>query len=284
MFPAITSKIRDTIKRRYELIPYLYSCALESHQYATPPQRWVGWGYETDPEVWTPALLKGEAQYWLGDTLLIGGVYEPGVSSARIYLPRARNPSIPSYGASIISSLADPDSEPEEGYVNLNTPYQYLLAGQWVSIESPWQSSIPVLAKIGGAIPVGKPVVTSSPLDNENEFPSLAPDDYRGVEIFPPKGTSNGYVWKNIWYEDDGLSARPKISIFTISYSSTETKVVVTFEKDIQKDGGFVPLWKELRIILPVGDERNIIGSDGTNAASLGKDVCGRRVFKIAVA
>lgn len=31
MYPEITPLIRDAIKRRYELIPYLYSLMLESH-------------------------------------------------------------------------------------------------------------------------------------------------------------------------------------------------------------------------------------------------------------
>jgi alpha-glucosidase (family GH31 glycosyl hydrolase) len=281
MFPAVTPMVRDTIKRRYELIPYLYSCALESHQYAIPPQRWVGWGYEADPEVWTPALLKGEAQYWLGDTLLIGGVYEPGLSTARMYLPRAKKPNT-TYGEALINgSLVNLESAPE-GYINLNAPYQHILAGQWATIDSPWQASIPVLAKIGGAIPVGKPAATSSPMEDRTEFPSLVADDYRGVEIFPPKGNSNGYIWKNKWYEDDGLSANPKISTFALSYSSTEATVMVTFEKHIQKEGGFVPLWKQLSIILPIGDERVATGSDGKTSIDLGRDTRGRRVFQIA--
>jgi hypothetical protein len=36
-----------------------YSLGLESHKFATPPQRWTGWGYESDPEVWTKALSTG---------------------------------------------------------------------------------------------------------------------------------------------------------------------------------------------------------------------------------
>jgi alpha-glucosidase (family GH31 glycosyl hydrolase) len=283
MFPAITPMIRDTIKRRYELIPYLYSSALESHRYAIPPQRWVGWGYESDPEVWTSALLKGEAQYWLGDTLLIGGVYEPGLSTSRMYLPCARKPSPSSSEASETSNLNDRNSEPKDGYINLNTPYQHLSAGQWVTIDSPWQTSIPVLAKIGGAIPIGKPAATASPLEQKAEFPSLVADDYRAVEIFPPKRSSNGRLWKNTWYEDDGLSARPNISSFTISYSSTVSNVVVTFEKNIQKDGGYIPLWKELFIILPVFDERVVTGFSGKTTTDMGRDSRGRRVFKISI-
>ncbi len=88
MYPEVTPIIRAAIKRRYELMPYIYSLALESHLTASPAQRWVGWGYEDDPNVWTSELLRGEEQYWLGDSLLIGGVYESGLSEAKLYLPK----------------------------------------------------------------------------------------------------------------------------------------------------------------------------------------------------
>ena len=80
MYPEITPLVRKAIKRRYEIMPYIYSLGLESHLTASPPQRWIGWGYESDPEVWSKKLKRGEEQYWFGDTFLVGGVYEPGLS------------------------------------------------------------------------------------------------------------------------------------------------------------------------------------------------------------
>lgn len=126
MYPETTDIIiRKAIKRRYELIPYLYSLALESHMTASPPQRWTGWGYESDPEVWSNRLLTdGETQYWLGDSLLIGGVYEPGQSTTSIYLP-ART------------------SESDTQYLNLNKPQEYFKAGQWIQVASEWKESTP---------------------------------------------------------------------------------------------------------------------------------------------
>jgi hypothetical protein len=281
MYPSITPLIRDAIKRRYELIPYLYSLALESHLTATPPQRWVGWGYEADSEVWTSSLLNGETQYWLGDTLLIGGVYEPSVDTARIYLPSARKSS----------NSNDTIPEPEEGYINLNAPYQHLPAGQWTTIPSTWTTSIPLLAKIGGAILIGKPQPTLSPLDDPTEFPSLVADDYRAVEIFPPKGSSKGHMWTNIWYEDDGISAQPEIARFELSYACDEDVVrVVGFEK---KGGDYQPAWKSLTVFLPVADERvvtvtlgGVAGRDRekTDVEHLGRDARGRRIFRFPVA
>jgi alpha-glucosidase (family GH31 glycosyl hydrolase) len=244
MYPEVTPLVRVAIKRRYELIPYLYSLALESHLTASPAQRWVGWGYEDDRNVWAPELLGGEEQYWLGDSLLIGGVYEPGVSKARLYLPKK-------------SSRGQQGTMEFEGFINLNKPYQHLEPGQWVSLDADWRNSIPILAKVGGAVPVGRDVQTTSVGENRNISPNLPEDDYRGVEIFPPKGSSNGKKYHNTWYEDDGIASKPSVARFILSYSCTQETVLVDLE---MKLGGYKPKWEQLSIILPVGDERVVIG------------------------
>ncbi|KAF1937040.1 hypothetical protein EJ02DRAFT_515461 [Clathrospora elynae] len=254
MYEETTGLVRDIIKRRYELIPYLYSLALESHQSATPPQRWTGWGYESDPEVWDNKIITdGETQYWLGDALLVGGVFEAGAQSAKMYLP---------------SCPTDPDTQ----YLDLNNePQTYYTAGQWVNVPAKWTDSIPVLAKIGTAIPVGRAEQVLSAGETQNPA-NLPLDEYRGVEIFPPENSSNGKVFANTWYEDDGVSPPPaRISVFEIRYETTETQVLVQYEEKLQS--GFRPAWNELDIILPVGDERtvNFNGKEMTRLKEDGK-------------
>ncbi|CZT11350.1 probable alpha-glucosidase [Rhynchosporium agropyri] len=252
MYPEITPLVRDAIKRRYELIPYLYSLMLESHLTALAPQRWIGWGYESDPEVWTPEVMAGETQYWLGSTLLVGGVYEPGKSTARMYLPKNNH-----------------------GYLNLNAPYQYLAGGQWVELESPWKESIPLLAKVGGGIAIGKDIQTRSPGDNRFPSPNAVEDDYRAVEIFPASGASAEFVYT--WYEDDGISAKPDITTFTLTYCSTDEDISVGFTKD----GKFVPVWEEVDIILPVGEKRVVVQA-GSKCAKK-RESRGRAVFTLVL-
>ncbi|BCR83707.1 putative alpha-glucosidase [Aspergillus chevalieri] len=260
MYPEITPNIRAAIKRRYEILPYIYSLGLESHFTASPPQRWIGWGYESDPEIWSQKLKDGEEQFWLGDSLLVGGVYEAGVDVARVYLPRKQE-----------------DGEFDYGYVNLNEPYTYLAAGQWVDISSHWKTSIPLLARIGGAIPVGKDVQTRVPGDDTDASLAVQEvDDYRGVEIFPPKGSSHGRMFVNSWFEDDGISKETRTSKYTVRYSSTEEKVVVGFERD---EKGFVPAWRDLDVILHYGDERRVDSDDGSVVEYKGKDGRGRVVY-----
>ena len=257
MYPEITPLIRDAIKRRYEIIPYLYSLMLASHMTALPPQRWVGWGYESDPEVWTAKVMSGETQYWLGDALLVGGVYEPGETSAEIYLPKKG------------------EGETDDGFINLNEPYQYLHSGQWAEIKSEWRTSIPLLARVGSAIIVGKSLQTRAPGDRTHPSPNVVEDDYRAIEIFPPKEASRPY--SVTWYEDDGISARPAISHFTVQYSSTSSNIDVHVEKG--KDNKYIPIWKDVDIILPHGDQRSVTRSG--QVLRRGDDSRGRAVFTL---
>lgn len=261
MYPEITPLIRDTIKRRYELIPYLYSLMLESHLTATPPQRWTGWSYDTDPQVWTPAVMAGEEQYWLGDTLLVGGVYEEGKSTAKMYLPTK--------------------GSDDEGYININAPHQYLEAGQWVEVQSEWKEGIPILARIGGAVVVGKDLQTRSPGDHRFPSPNAVEDDYRAVEIFPQKGVSTK-TYSYTWYEDDGIASKPEISHFTLRYSSTAEQVLVDLSKDTENK--FIPVWKDLSIILPVGDTRNVVMVSSNISCTKQESSRERAVFRMAPA
>ncbi|KAG9253700.1 neutral alpha-glucosidase ab precursor [Emericellopsis atlantica] len=262
MYPSITHLVRKAIKRRYAMIPYLYSLMLKSHKTAVPPQRWTGWGYEADPEIWTPEIMDGETQYWLGDALLVGGVYEAGESKARVYLPKA-------------------SEDDKWGFLNLNAPYDNLAAGQWATIDAEWHGAgIPLLAKVGSAIPTGRDVQVLSPGETEN-VASLPLDDYRAVEIFPPPKSSEGKTWSNTWYEDDGVAAveKVKISAYTIGYSSMDTEVEVTFERD--ESSGFVAPWKTLVVVLPSGDDRTV-RSGAAKVANLGRDGQGRRMFELS--
>ncbi|RYP29968.1 hypothetical protein DL766_005114 [Monosporascus sp. MC13-8B] len=279
-YPSVTPIIQEAIKRRYELVPYTYSLMLKSHLEAIPPQRWTGWGYESDPEVWTPALLKGDTQYWFGDAMLVSGVYEPGVSTARVYLP---------------GHPGDP------GFLNLNAPYQYLAPGRWHEISSPWKASIPVLARIGSAIPVGKPEPTTCLADGDREFSGMEQDDWRGVEIFPsplhhdsisPIGdvtadaTNTGetkpeIMWyQNTWLEDDGISPAGKADACTVNITYGVARDHIQIKARMEKQGGFEPLWARngIHVNLPVGEERVIISEEA--AVDIGRDGKGRRVWK----
>ncbi|KAI1500411.1 family 31 glycosyl hydrolase [Biscogniauxia marginata] len=277
-YPSAAPIIRKTIGRRYELVPYTYAQILRSHLDATPPQRWTGWGYESDPVVWSHDVTRSDSQYWFGDALLIAGVYEPGVTSARVYLPHR---------------------DGELGFLNLSAPYQYLAPGKWHEILSSWHDSIPVLARIGSAIPIGKSKPTTTRADEDPEFPNLAKDDYRGIEIFPPpKGNNPGLTaeaqiisgtkqFESKWLEDDGFSPEDKADLIeaTVIYAVSENNIQV--KVSVEKQGSFEPLWVKngVSIILPVWEERIVKSLDGGKGRveNAGRDDKGRQIWKLDV-
>jgi hypothetical protein len=243
---------------------------LRSHLYAEPPQRWTGWDYTADEEVWKSKVLRdGDTQYFLGDALLIGGVFEPGSETARMYLPQV-----------------DTGVSGSEQFLNINAPYQYLGAGQWVDIEAKWDESIPVLAKVGTLIPVGKAEQTHLP-GEKNNLANLSPDDYRAVELFPPKGNGPSKGFRNSWLEDDGISpAQSPILNIELVYTCDEhtVNIVEYSHMKLQDDKRtFLPPWKELQFILPVGDERSV-KFKGKDTVAVGADCRQRSCFKLDLA
>jgi alpha-glucosidase (family GH31 glycosyl hydrolase) len=203
-----------------------------------------------------------ETQYWLGDALLVGGVFEAKAETSKVYLPKD-------------------DSNLDLQFLDLNNaPQTYYAAGQWVDVPAKWTESIPVLAKVGSAIPVGRSeqVLAVGDISNPANLPL---DDYRAVEIFPPKGLSEGKAFTNVWYEDDGVSPPPaKISVFEVKYQTTESEVLVEYSEKLQP--GFVPHWKDLGIVLPAGDERSV-KLNGKAAEKGSKDGKGRAHYKGAI-
>jgi hypothetical protein len=170
----------------------------------------------------------------------------------------------------------------DPGFINLNAPYQSFAAGQWITLTSPWRESIPLLARIGGLIPVGRSHQVCSPGDTEN-IANLPLDTYRGVEIFPPPeehpASDGRTTFINTWLEDDGVSPPPvKLAKFVFAYAATATEVAASFRKDLSS--GFVAPWVEkgLTVILPMGDRRKVVSSDaGVVVEARREDEQGRR-------
>ena len=90
---------------------------------------------------------------------------------------------------------------------------------------------MPILAKVGGAVEVGKSVQTRMPGEDHPSGKTLQEDEYRGIEIFPPRGSSHGQVSENTWYDDDGISRQPNISSFTVRYAASEDRISVSVAK-----------------------------------------------------
>jgi alpha-glucosidase (family GH31 glycosyl hydrolase) len=271
MYPSVLPQIRDAIKRRYELIPYLYELTFRSCTKAQPIQRWTGWEpYDVDPQVWTNRLLRaGESQYLLGDGFVIGGVFEEGATRVRVYLPMCKE------------TKGRYASYYNDGFMSVHPPHEYYLPGQWISINTPL-SNIAVLARVGAVVPVGAPFTTTASTTLEPDLPA---DDWRGVEIYPPpkQFCVKGRVYRGRWREDDGVSKRSGVSEFEISYEATEADIRVC--ATIAKQGCELSWEREISVILPVGEEREVVvpAVGGISRADRAADSRQRRVYRVSL-
>ncbi|KAF2222383.1 hypothetical protein BDZ85DRAFT_282453 [Elsinoe ampelina] len=116
--------------------------------------------------------------------------------------------------------------------------------------------------------------------NDNNEY--TLPNDSWQISLKPeilstPKTVGLWGLVMQTWYEDDGLHIKPDITRFEVAYNSTEEKVVV--EVTLPSGDKFVPEWKEIAIIFPVGDKRHVVSASGTFLETIGDDESGRRRY-----
>lgn len=329
-YPESTALVRAAVKRRYELLPYIYSLSIKSHLTAVPPQRWTGWGYESDENVWTKEVMAGDTQYWLGDALLVAGVFEPGQKHVQVYLPSTDDSS--RNETHDVVRYSSEDETPTTKFGFFDTKAQsgrgFIPSSGWQQIDAtldlnegrdgrPPPNHIPVLARVGSAVPVGKNRhTTSSPAENP-EFPHEEKDDWRGVEIYPPPADTGRptsslprkAVFETTWHEDDGTSAahvadvqRCTITLeYTVSLGSDKSsaddagiEARCTIKGSGQRENGgtgltWQPLWLNngLDIVVPPGVATKVTGGSDVTEARSGSETYasqGRKIFNIPVA
>ncbi len=83
--PAVLDLVRDAIRLRYRLMPYLYACFVQASETAAPIQRPLVYDHQDDPLV-----ADIDDEFLLGGDLLVAPVSSPGVTSRQVYLPRGR--------------------------------------------------------------------------------------------------------------------------------------------------------------------------------------------------
>lgn len=329
-YPESTGLIRTAVKRRYELLPYLYSLSIKSHLTAVPPQRWTGWGYENDENVWTKEVKAGDTQYWLGDALLVAGVFEPGQEQVQVYLPSSDDSGRFETGDVVRYSSQDATPTTRFGFIDTKAQNgrSYLPSGGWQHIDATLDineaqggglppNHIPVLARVGSAVPVGKNRHTTSSPSINPEFAHEEKDDWRGVEIYPPPTGQNSLpdtiprkiVFETTWHEDDGISAAHVADIQRCTIT-LEYTVSIGLDKSNAGDAGidvrctvkgtgrrekggtgvtWQPLWLDngLDVVLPLGVGSKVTGASDVTEARIGSKTYnsgGRKIWNIPVA
>lgn len=82
MYPDVLPVIRETIRLRYRLIPYLYAQFERAHARSTPIMRPLVYQFPTDARG-----AQENFDFMLGADLLVAPVYEQGIRTRSVYLP-----------------------------------------------------------------------------------------------------------------------------------------------------------------------------------------------------
>jgi len=124
MYPEATPQIRELIRLRYRLMPYLYDLVWRYHSAYEPIIRPT---YHDFPE--DARCLEENDDMLLGANLLVASVVEPGQAERRVWLPGS------------------------EGWYEVHTARRFD-AGQWVTLDAPLNGPPPLLAREGCAVPL----------------------------------------------------------------------------------------------------------------------------------
>ena len=148
MHPSVTPIIRDAMKIRYQLMPYLYDTLYKAHAHDEPMLRPTFLDHEHDAHTFAEC-----DDYLLGQDLLVASVVEQGQRQRDVYLPNNQN-----------------------GWYDYYTG-QWFSGGHTVTLDAPLER-IPLLVRAGAVLP------TSSRIAHAN----AEQDTARQLNIYPIMG------------------------------------------------------------------------------------------------
>ena len=83
MYSGTKDLVREAIRFRYRLMPYLYSLMERAHETGLPIMEPMCSAFQNDPACYDECV-----DFMLGDSLLVANVVEPGARTRRVYLPQ----------------------------------------------------------------------------------------------------------------------------------------------------------------------------------------------------
>lgn len=166
MYPEVTNIIRDTIKLRYKLMPYIYNIFWQSHKDLEPMLRPTFLDHENDLNTYIET-----DDYLFGRDLLVASVVNKGQRERQVYLPQ--------------NNLGWYDFYSQTFYTG----------GQTINVGAPLER-IPLFVKAGAVIPMSERMAYTNPeTDTTREFAiyPLKQDGEVKVSIFDDDGLTYQY-------------------------------------------------------------------------------------------
>ncbi|MGB8926464.1 MAG: TIM-barrel domain-containing protein, partial [Pantoea agglomerans] len=223
MDPEVTPMIREAIRLRYRLMPYLYNLAWQASVEDEPMLRPTFLDHEQDP------LTYQECDdFMLGRDLLVASVVEQGARSREVYLPRNRG-----------------------GWYDWHSGKAFA-GGETITLDAPLDR-LPLLVRAGAVIPLGEcESTTDARRDTVRQWQLWpAPEGVQTQgEMFDDDGESHG------WQQGNALWLR-----WTLCSSATRIDLTV------EKRGDYQPAWREIALLLPAGESRELWVNGGKAAS-----------------
>jgi len=235
MYPEITPHIRELIKFRYRLIPYLYDLLWRSHDNYEPMIRPTLYDFPDDPR-----CFDENDEMMLGGKLLVASVVEPGSRERQVYLPR---------GCAWIDFWSG----------------ERFAGGQTISLAAPWDRP-PLLVREGSIIPLNLAEQHFAQPADERGFAIFPPasDGEIDDQFFDDDGHSEAYreqrygLWQlKVSADSQSLTlaitragvCAPTASEVTVLLPRQETRTVRADSARLLSDR-LSSDWRELRLAL----------------------------------
>lgn len=167
MYPEVTDIIRDTIKLRYRLMPYLYNIFWLAHCEFEPMLRPTFLDHEHDPHTFAEY-----DDYLLGKDLLVASVVEEQQRHRDVYLPQNH-----------------------VGWFDFYT-HQWYAGGQTLTVNAPL-NQIPLFVKAGAVIPMSDRTAYACAEKDTVRILAIYPFKQNGISesvIFDDDGESFAYL------------------------------------------------------------------------------------------
>jgi len=148
-------------KLRYQLLPYLYSCAKHTYDTGMPFMRALWMDFPDDP-----AVANLGMEYLFGPAFLVAPVTEQGQTSKDVYLPKGSD------------------------WYDYWTDQRYQ-GGQWVKVAAPIDR-IPVFVRAGSIVPLGASIPSTATKQAITAI-KIYPGKDAGFSLYDDDGASYAY-------------------------------------------------------------------------------------------
>jgi alpha-glucosidase len=219
LHPEAMPVIRDAIRLRYRLMPYLYTQYWRAHRFGEPMLRPTFFEFEDDDQAFADC-----DEFMVGSALLVAPVVESGATERHVYLPTA----------------ADGSTE----WIDFHTG-EYHAGGEHVTVDAPLDR-LPMFVRAGAVLPV---------TDSDN-FTKLHDETSRMLCLYPPRNSTAPELAPML-YEDDGLTFGHRDGDWALLEFAMEPGADAV-RLTIRRSGRYSLPYESVRIALPPGDTRRL--------------------------